>query len=357
MNRRSLLFWLLLAGALLLVGLATGGRRQAGDPLDPDSTDPLGTRALMIFLDEYDTDVVRELPDDATPRALMLADQLTANQRLGLESWVERGGTLVVTDPGSPLVPEVLAPSVETSGSLASGVCTIAALNELELEGSSFILYPTEGSADQCFGDPAAGFVHVSDLGQGQVVALGGALPFTNQNLDEADNAVLAAQLLLGDDEIAVLYEPVLVAGSQTLADLVPSAAKWATWQLLVAFAVFVAWRATRFGRPVLEPQPVQLPGSLLVRATGELHRRSGGHSHAADRLRSHLDRRLRRQLRVSPEVPVSQLVSVATTGNDLDLAVATSALSPIPVANGEQLSALVVDIDRVDAAVLADKP
>ncbi len=187
-------------------------------------------------------------------------------------------------------------------------------------------------------------------LGPGDVVVLN-------------DTRVLAARLLLDEGastagtetRIAVLYDEVFTSGSRSLGDLVPQAAKWATWQLLVAFGIYVLWKAPRFGRPVTEPQPVELPGSLLVRATGELHRRSGGHAEASHTLRSHVERRLRKQLRVSPELPTPELVQTAAEGHDLDGTVIDRALNGRSASNGQDLAVLLTDIDQVNTIVLSE--
>src|SRR6266581_6954843 len=66
-----------------------------------------------------------------------------------------------------------------------------------------------------------------------------------------------------------------------------------AMWQLVVAFAVLVLWRARRLGRPVAEAQPVQIPGSELVVAVGNLLQRARGRGQAAGLLTDDLRRTL----------------------------------------------------------------
>ena len=204
----------------------------------------------------------------------------------------------------------------------------------------------------------------------GRVIAVGGGLAFTNENLDEADNAVVAARLLLDGGSlfwgeagpgastdrptIAVLHDPVVAAGTRSLGDLIPAEAKWAAGQLLVAFVLYVLWRLPRFGRPVPESQPVELPASLLVRATGELHRRSGAHGQASATLRADLDRRLRRQLRASPELPTAELAGAAAATGTIGPDVVARAVAGPAAVDGQQLSALVADVDAVNRAVLA---
>jgi hypothetical protein len=365
-NRRAAGFWIAIIAALLAVGALTGGRQQSGPPLHPESTDPTGTRALMILLDELGVDIIDRVPDDSIDTALVLADNLDEQSRADLEDWVSAGGSLVVTDPNSSLSPP--EPVFDNADTLDAGVCTVDGIDGLQVEARSFLLYPRSSpgrssyTADGwCFGDQGQSFVHVRERGAGRVVSLGGGLMLSNENLDEADNAVVAARLLLGPEApdaggtatVAVLFDPVAAAGARSLSDLIPSGAKWAALQLLVAFGLYVLWRIPRFGRPVTEPQPVELPASLLVRAAGELHRRSGGHGQASATLRADLDRRLRRQLRVSPELPAAELVDAAAAGGVVDPDVVGRALAAPDAVDGSGLSALVADIDTVNRSVL----
>ena len=76
MNRRSVFFGAVLALALFAVALSTGRTRGEGPPLDPDSTGPLGTRALVELLGELDIAVTRGLPDGDSGTALVLTGHL-----------------------------------------------------------------------------------------------------------------------------------------------------------------------------------------------------------------------------------------------------------------------------------------
>ena len=197
MNRRNL-FWVGLAVMLLAVAVVTSGRRNdTGRPLDPTSTDGLGTRALIELVETFGADVSNGLPDRETATTLVLLDELTPDQRDELKHWVRDGGTLVVADPDSSLAPDLAATPLMRQDSIQSGTCTISGLEGLTLEATSFLFYPDEGSDDRCFAGAEGTYLHGRQLGEGRVLALGGALALTNQNLDEADNAVLAVELLL----------------------------------------------------------------------------------------------------------------------------------------------------------------
>jgi hypothetical protein len=388
MNRRSLGFWAGLVVFLILIGLVSGRQgRTAGDPYDPDSTDDDGTAALITLLDELGTDVRRGLPGEDTRATLMLADRLDVDQRRELEFWVEDGGTLVVADRFSPFGPAASTGfAVEV---LRDPVCPLPGVAGLEIHGDTLVLLPSEPPASppgavpaeplddfvpafeptgRCFsvdGDGArrvgGDYLQVANRDRGRVIVVGGADPFTNRYLDEADNAVLAVELLTGggadQGSLAVLYDPVFSPGSRGLRELLPSGFTWALWQLLVAFGLFVLWRARRFGSPVPEPQPVELPGSLLVRATGELHRRSGGTMQASAVLRADLENRMRRQLKVSAEVSVTQLVMQAARSTQLDPAIVTRALIGPVSGTPAELAALVAGVDNVNRGLAVSAP
>ncbi len=382
MNRRATVFWVVLALLLLGIGLLSGRQSRDGAPLDPDATNPTGTAALLALLDETGTPVERGLPADPTATVLMLDDSLTVDQRRTLSTWVGAGGTLVVTDPFSPFAPAVDFGNAVAVADMSGGPCRALPgldgldLEGLDLEGDEFRLFPPvisppaapvpvrpgpDGAtgfvaAEACFGTAAGDYLQVSLQGEGRVVALGGADPLTNEFLDEADNAVLAVNLLAGPEgsggPVTVLYGPVASPGSRQLSDLVPSWAAWVGWQLAAAFALFVVWRIRRFGHPVPEPQPVELPASLLVRATGELRRRSGAAPEASDVLRRDLEQRLRRQLKMSPETPTAELAGRAATAAGLDPERVARALSGPRAATGGELAGLVADIDAINQAL-----
>ena len=66
-----------------------------------------------------------------------------------------------------------------------------------------------------------------------------------------------------------------------------PLPVRLALAQLVVVVLLFVWWRAVRLGRPVEEPLPVEIAGSELVVAVGDLLRRKGSPERAAAALRS----------------------------------------------------------------------
>ncbi|MGH9285318.1 MAG: DUF4350 domain-containing protein, partial [Acidimicrobiales bacterium] len=99
--------WLVLAGAVLVAALVTGDRGSDGPALDPSSTGPLGTRALVLLLESFGAEVslTGDAPGAGTGTALLLVDDLGAERFDALTRWVRAGGTLLVADPRSRLAP------------------------------------------------------------------------------------------------------------------------------------------------------------------------------------------------------------------------------------------------------------
>lgn len=319
MNRRSSLFFVALGGLLLVVAVMLG-RNGDGPPLDPASTGPLGTHALFTMLEEFGAGYDRGLPDDDAEVAFLLAGELDDVQVEAIEVWVKRGGRLVVSSPGTAFSGELV--TLVSARQLGEGGCGLEGFEDVErLEAPSFGTFEVDPGLDSCFGADGFSYLVRDEVGAGEIIALGGAAPFTNELLGEADNAVLAVRLLgpgVGNDDrvgladIAVIYDPsaTVVAGGESLFSLIPNSVRWLGWQLLAAFAVFVFWKARRFGRVVEEPQPVELPGSLLVLSSGELRRRSGGYEVAAASIRRDAEMRLRANHRVPGEIPTERLIA-----------------------------------------------
>ena len=340
---------LAVAAAVLLAAVVAGPPGREGPPLDPRSDRPLGTSALVRLQRELGAEVELSvgLPGPQDDVALVLQDRLDEDQAGAVEAWVRRGGTLVVTDPGSPFTPMPegggILPDTET---LSSVGCTIDALADVhEVDGGSPVHYAVPAGADLCFGSRQEGaFVVATEQGAGEVVAVGGAAFLTNELLDEHDNAVLAAALVAPEPgtRVRIVAAPLPAGGGDKgLADLVPGGVKRALVQLGIAFVLYALWRAIRLGRPVVEHQPVALAGSELVSATGRLLSRTRAPEAAGTALREDLRRRLRTRFGVPAEADPSLLASMVArrTGRPLDEVLA--AVDDRPVNTDDDLVAL----------------
>jgi hypothetical protein len=360
-----------LAGLTVVAVVAIGGSGQAV-PLDPRSDERLGTSALVAFAGEMGADVTI---DDRLPAAgaagpdviVLLTDLLSDEQRVALDDWVDRGGRLVVTDPGSAYAPPRAAP-FDSVDELApprtmAGRCEIDALDGLDLAGieprnGGVLLSPPPGW-QACIDDgqdPA--YIVADDRGAGTVVVVGGSGLVVNAALAEGENAAVVAALVAPEAGTDLLVlEPRALAGGggqRTLADLVPVGVTRAILQLALAFGVYALWRARRLGRPVAEPQPVAVAGSELVAAVGNLLDRTRSPAHAGELLRADLRRFLADHLGVPAGSPPEVLAAVAAERTGVDDANLRWALGSAPVTDDAGLAALAHTIDRIRTEVLA---
>jgi hypothetical protein len=173
------------------------------------------------------------------------------------------------------------------------------------------------GAGPGCFLRDGGAFLIRRGYGDGEILALGGLTPLTNEFLDQEDDVVLAWNLL-GSGEKVVFGTP-RPAGAPTprgLWGLLPDPVRVVILQLGVAAAVFAIARGRRFGRPIEESVPSPIPATELVMATGELYRRARATGHAAtllrDRFRARAGRRLGLGPRPDPDA-LSRAVSEAT--------------------------------------------
>lgn len=362
---RGVLPFAVLALALVLAALLAGRPPDTGVPLDPRSTGPFGTKALVDVLDELGAEVrvAEGLPDDGDGVALLLDDQLDDEQRDALLAWVAEGNRLVVADRFSPLQPEqvdVVSLGLATP-SLAPGDCPLDALEPVgRITAPAGTVHEVPDGAVGCYPRNGGWWLVAREEGEGTVVSLGGPQTFTNVELGRADNALLAASLLLPpeDGAVAVLDAPPPAAAEAGLLDLIPTGVKLAIVQLLVAFGVVVLWRARRLGRPVVEPSPVEVPGSELVVARGNLLQAAGAPGHAAAFLRDDARRMLTERLGLVPAASPETIADAAAARTGAERAQVLAVLTGEDGQVGDAgLVALCQAIEEVRRATLSASP
>ncbi|MDQ1368186.1 MAG: hypothetical protein QOF20_539, partial [Acidimicrobiaceae bacterium] len=345
----------LLAILALVVGLGAigGGNGSAGPPLDPTSTSPDGAKALALLLDQLGPgiDQVTGPPVAATTGAhgiaLVLQDRLDAAGDRQLADWVRRGGTLVAADPD--LVLNFAAPAREPGPGGLVGVkgtlvadCSLAVVRGVEtidLAGGVALRSPPGSTG--CFHTPDGGaFMVVQPLGAGQLVLLGGPFLWTNANLGHRDNSVLAANLLApaaNGPRVQWIVGPRAGGGHKSLLQLMAPRVKEGLVELGIALVLLALWRARRLGRPIVETPVVELPGSELVVAVGNLLHQGGRFDDAAAIFRATVRRGNTHQLRVSPQASTDAMADVvaARTGLDRNMILAT-VVGPPPTSEAE---------------------
>lgn len=364
-SRRRPWPWVALVAGLVVVALAVGAPDDdGGAPLDPDSSAPNGTKALVELLESYDAVVRTDLtvPSPDIDRALLLSDTLDAAATREVESWTGGGGVLVVADPFSSFAPEVERQTAQfgVAVPLDRDRCDVGALDDLDtIEPGNAVTFAVDASVRSCFGSEVDAYVVERLTGSGIVTSLGGAGLFTNQQLDEVDNAALAVRLLAPDPGTRVaILRPAEGEGSteRSLSDVMSTGVRLAIVQLFVAFVAYAWFRARRLGGPVVEPQPVEIAGSELVLAVGQLLQQAHDPNQAAARLRADLRRQLGERLGLAPGTRADVLADLVVARTGLDEHLARRALVDEPVADDDELLDLARTVEAVRQEVLHER-
>lgn len=330
-SSRRVRAWTPLVGlvvAALGVAAVIGPDPSRGPALDPSSTSPDGAKAVVDTLRALGADVSVQsgAPDVSRTTALVLDDTMSDDDRAATSDWVASGGTLVLADPYSPLSPARMG-ALRQTGPLTPDLdrgCSTAALREVgRVDTGSVVLLRGPIGSTACFATGDGAWLVIVPQGRGTVVVIGGPDAFTNARLGHADDAVLAAALLAPrpSDRVAVLGPSAPGRGTKTLADLVALRVRLALIQLAVAFVVVLAWRSRRLGRPVVEPQPVELAGSELVVAVGHLLQRARRRDRAAAILRHDLRRTLAMRLGLAADADADQVADAAAAWSGIESA------------------------------------
>lgn len=355
---RRIGLWIGVAAVLGVIALLAGAPAGEGSPFDPKGTGPLGAKALVDLLGELGARVHSvDRPGGSDQTAIVLRDDLTAAQRDELHTWVAAGHILLVADPSSGLnTPRPAGEAGNLFGSVTLGRnhCDISALAALDrVDSGGGVLFRVPAGDLSCFGDGDRAFLVAHDEGRGTIVSVGGAGPFTNDQIGRVDNAALAAAVLAptGRETVAVVRRSEVGAGDKTLGELVPGRVKQFLLELLVAFVLYALWRARRLGRPVPERQPVAIEGSELVVAVGHLRQRARMPKRAADVLRQDLRRDLILRYGGSFQIDASSLADLVAARTGLDPARLLAVLEPPPVMDDGSLVGLATAI----AALRAD--
>lgn len=357
---RTIWLWAALIGAVVVVAVIAGPPGSSGPPFDPRSTSGNGTRAMVLLLSQLGAHVTltADGPGPNVDVALVLTDQLSTDRRSGLEDWMSGGGTLVVADPTSDLqhsAPVRIGHGFATKENV-DGPCPAAGLddvNRLSTGGAFFLRLPP--GADGCFASGKAYLLVSERVGAGRFVGLGGAGPLTNSLLDKNDNALLAVDLLLSHPgaNVSVMLRSPIGGGRRSLWQLLNRPTKLALAQLLVALIAVALWRGRRLGRPVSEEQPVQLAGSELTVAVGNLLARAGRRDAAAVGLRADLRRWLGERLGLGTTASADNLAAAAASRTGVKMERVLALIVDQPVASDGALVELAQEIEHVRQEVV----
>lgn len=326
----------------LLVSTRPAERRP--DELGVAGTGPDGLGAIAAVLDELGVDVDERRgpaePDDVlfVPRHVFPSER----QREEVVEHLDAGGRAVVVGTGvdpDELRQQAFAPFGLGERTVEPGCEDARLVGVREADTvTNDRLVPDDGDV-VCFGDTdtpgdeVAGLLLVAEAGAGDLVLLADDTFLRNGDVDEGDNAALAARLLApsepGGELVVLETAPDL---DDDLFDLVGGRFWAVMWWLVLVFALYAVRRARRLGRPVAEQVPVVVEGADLVVAVGGLLARTGDRGAAAQDLRDQLRSDLAPRLGVDPSdrERLGEAAAQAVTGVDREtVELALGARSP----------------------------
>lgn len=357
--RRSWWGWAIAIVVMVAFGLTMATRQPINSAFDVDSNEPMGTRALVMLLERFGGTVsVDNQPHGDT--AILFRDDLTQTETSTIARWVREGGTLIVADPMSSFLdaqigganafrqPHHLTPQCDSE--LTMGVERIEPQRH-----NSYDVFEREPFTTSCFPATGGSFMTESRLDSGRVVALGSGTIFTNGQLGEVDNSVLAMNLLLSSESstITVLEtRDVTTSGDEELGDLIPESVNALIWQITIAGVLLMLWRARRVGKPITEPQQVELPGSQLTVAVGNLMQNAGQIDGAAQILRADLRRSIGELIGMNPNTDIELLAAAVSERTGVDKTLLLYALIDRPVASSRDLVDLAQTIEGLHREV-----
>lgn len=345
-------FWGGLTLLLVLVAVLAAGNTN-NERLDPRGVSGEGAKALVELMEAFDADVELDvdLPTSSHAVAVLLSDGYGLTDGDTLEAWVRAGGTLLVTDPTSPLTPRL----VDLGQADGADICDVAALRDVSVIVGATTAYRAPPDGDVCFG----GAVAVDPLGEGTIVSLGGVAPLLNDQLDEGDNAIFAVSILAPNPGVRVAFLDSRRAQGppdESLVDLIADPVWVLLAQLAVGFVLLAWWQARRLGAPVSEPVIVQIEGSELAAARGRLLQSTRQPAGVAAELRTYTGRQLAARLGLPTEVSTEVLarrVGVLAGMAESDV---VALLETRPIQTDDALHQLSVGLAGLrDAVIVAD--
>lgn len=333
---------------------------RLGGRMDPGSTAPLGTHALVALLRDRGVDVVvadtvEDVAGAAQPDTLVLiAETFYLRDEAMLRALADVPGDRLILEPTAK-ARQALAPQIRLNAGTAATPepeCDVREANRagvVNMQGAD--TYESSGNVPviRCYGGALVRYQF-----DGRTVTVVGASDFlTNGGLLTQGNAALAMNLA-GDRPRLIWFAPQRMLGDgstgATLGELIPEAFIWVVIQLCVVVALLAVWRGRRLGPLVAERLPVVVRASETVEGRARLYRSRRARGQAAAALRTAALQRMTPRLGLGPS-PSPQAVIAAATEHGLTEpgALGHILFGPPPASDSElfELAQALDDIER----------
>jgi hypothetical protein len=272
--------------------------------LQPDSPNPEGAMALHNLLEQQGvrvvvlTDINQLTTEARRDQTTLLVTDVADLSGIDLARVSAAQGDIVVTDPASETVPELIPGT--SAGHLADlqvrePTCGLSAAQRAgtALTGGLTVTgQPKSGTFDSCYAELGDGTVVRQDFGDGHSIAIvGDGTAFTNAALGDDGNAALALNLLGGRPEL-IWYAPnpdvaPAADGQDDFRSLLPPWIGIVVAQLVVAVLIAALWRGRRLGPVVTEQLPVRVRAAETTEGRARMYRRRRARDRAAEHLRA----------------------------------------------------------------------
>jgi hypothetical protein len=381
--------------AVLVVAWFASSGGGASVPYGATSTDPDGLGAFTTLVRQRGVTVSERsaasvASADLGPGDALLVpapDLATGPQRKQFVEAARRGARVLYGTRPDPSLGFVSPPGrydliTTPAQPLGRGICDVEGLRGLGKVDVAFNypLEPEEGERS-CYRTTEGAVVVVRSEGAGQLAVLGGPEFLVNARLwpdkeqggKVLDNATVGLTLLgLGATSTVDAPTRLVVvdarasvgaeaAGQRPLSSLLPVGVQLFLVQLLAAVVIYSWWRGRRFGEPVRDHVPVDVAGSELVVAVGDLHRRRGDARAAAASLRSESRRALCERLGLPLGSPAAPLAAVLAARTGRPQAELLALLGDPPegrtVSSTDDVVRLAHDIDQLRSEGLHEQP
>lgn len=366
-ERWRTLRWVLLGLAAIVAVAALSTWLTAprdGGRLDPASTSPDGTHALVTLLRDRGVTVVEaasisDVEDAAGENTLVVAAQtyhLFDDELLQRLSEVP-GDRLLIAPIGRTR--EALAPRLRrTDAAEFAGLDPGCDLREATRAGTVQLgaadTFEADGSADvtSCYDGALVRYTE-----GGRTVTVVGSDEFVlNSGLLHEGNAALAMNLA-GSQPRMIWYAPQFnegdgSAGDAPFTDLIPPQVYWMVLQLALGVGLLAWWRGRRVGPLVAEQLPVVVRASETVEGRGRLYRSRRARDVAAESLRAAARHRMLPRLGLNHAAPPPAVIQAVADRCGLDTAALAHTLYGPPPATDADLVNLARELDDIERQV-----
>ncbi|CQD23291.1 hypothetical protein BN970_05726 [Mycolicibacterium conceptionense] len=358
--------WVLLAFAVVVaVAVATVylTAPRPGGAMDPESTSPEGTHALISLLRDHGVEVITAHSVDEVQRAARPGTLMVVAQTMFLASdkTVDRlahlpGDLLLVAPIG--LTREKLAPQVRpgTPSQFGGGEpdCELPEANRAgrtQLGTTDTYEAADSTAVTSCYGGALARYHD----GPRTVTVVGTGDFMTNSQLLKEGNAALAMNLA-GAAPRVIWYAPQHFESSSSgdgkLSDLVPPQVRWIVLQLCLVVALLAVAQARRLGPLVAESLPVVVRASETVEGRGRLYRSRRARGRAAGALRTATLGRLLPRLGLNTAAPPQAVAAAVAARCGTAADTAGHILFGPPPATDAELVHLAHQLDDIERQV-----